>query len=464
MRIVIDLQTCQGVSAYRGMGRYSLSLAQEMVRQGAGRGHEMWLALNDNNVASIHTIVAAFEGALPAERIAIFSGMAPVAGMVKENEWRTRAAEFLRERFLAQLNADVVHLASIFDGSIDEVVTSVGAGRMELPVVITHYDLIPLLMRKEYMVQEDAERFWMKKFESLRRAPFMLAISEGTKSNAIEFIGVDPEKIVNISAAVAPMFKPRAHLPEEAQAVLGRYGIVKPFVLYVPGGYDARKNFKHLFEAWAKLPAAIRLTHQLVIGSKSHLKEYAIVRALMRSAGLPDEDVVFTGYLPDDDLISMYSLCDLHVFPSLLEGFGLPVLEALACGAPSLASNTSSMPEIIGREDALMDPHNPDDIAEKITRGLTDHPYRESLREHAVQQAAKFSWERSASLALDALERFFPPGSARRYDRQSAEDWMAGILDELAAIEISVEPTSLDLELLRESVAKSASALDSLKI
>lgn len=455
MRIVIDLQACQSVSAFRGIGRYSKALALEMTRQAKDRGHDVWLVLTDNHPEHIPAIREAFEGLVPQEKIAIFPGMAPVAGMFIENQWRARAAEQIRERFIARLQPDVLHIASLFDGTFDNAVISIGRSGIRIPTVVTQYDLIPLVMPDEYFDNADYKRYYFDKLESLTRCDFMIAISESTKEETARLLKFDASRIVNISGAVDPMFK-KVALPEcERSALLSRYDIRKPYILYMPGGFDARKNFSNLFRAFAALPNHLRDTHQLVIGSRSREEERVMLRAMLRDASLHENEVIFTGYVPDDDLIGLYSECEMHVFPSLAEGFGLPALEAMACGAPSVMSNLSSLPEVMGRADALFDPRNPDGIRDAMVHVLTDSVFRDSLRAHASAHAKTFSWSRSANTALSALEAHFGATPKHHQDTPSIDAEFSEILGILSRQEISIEPTSVDLALLRDSVAKS---------
>ncbi|MEB4712614.1 glycosyltransferase family 1 protein, partial [Burkholderia contaminans] len=153
------------------------------------------------------------------------------------------------------------------------------------------------------------------------------------------------------------------------------------------------------------LPAELRKSHQLAIVCSIQPASRDALTRLARQVGLDAADVVCTGFVPDEDLLALYNLCRLFVFPSWHEGFGLPVLEAMRCGAPVIGANTSSVPEVIGWEEALFDPKSDDAIAQHMQRGLTDEGYRQALIEHGTRQAGKFSWDRSGRCALDAIER-----------------------------------------------------------
>ena len=407
MKILIDLQAVQGESRFRGIGRYSHSLAQALAKRGALRGHEVHLLLKAGFSATVPWIREAFDCVLPQQHIHIVSLLSNTAEMVPSNVWRTRAAEHERERFISNLRPDVVHLSSLFEGWLDDTVTSVKAMSQGTPMAVTLYDLIPLVMADIYLQDPRYRAYYYQKLESLKRSDLLLAISEHSRKEAIELLGMSPDRVVNISGAIDSLFKPQKLTAVATEVLYRKYSISRPFLLYVPGGFDPRKNFDRLIEAFAKLPDNIRRTHQLVIASKLPGGVAAEFQAKSAKLGLAPDEVVLTDYVEDADLIGLYSQCKLYVFPSLHEGLGLPALEAMACGAPVIGSNRSSIPEVIGRQDALFDPYSVPGISALIEKGLTDAAFERTLRRHSIKQAKKFSWERSADLALDAYEAIF---------------------------------------------------------
>jgi glycosyltransferase involved in cell wall biosynthesis len=403
MRIVIDLQATQNDSSFRGVGRYCKSLAKEMASQAMQRGHEVLLLLSDRFPETIPGLVRDFAGICDASQFRTFRVAAgAVQGTVAENEDRLRAAEIAREDFIASLEPDFVHVSSLFEGSVDDAVVSVGRGSKRIRTAVTLYDIIPYVLSDIYITSDQFQRYYDSKIRSLREADLLLAISEHSKEDAIEHLGIDASRIVNISAGIDGEFRPLG--VDDHDALLARYGIriSTPFVLYVPGGFDPRKNFQNLFDAFSRLP---RGEHQLVIASNVRQHEREALFELAGRFGLSNTDLILTGYVPERDLISLYNLCRIHVFPSLYEGFGLPALEAMACGAPSIGSNTSSLPEVMGRVDALFDPRSAESIAVKMQQALTDEAFRLSLHQHAIAHARTFVWAKSAERALDAIER-----------------------------------------------------------
>ncbi|HDR9011969.1 TPA: glycosyltransferase [Burkholderia vietnamiensis] len=403
MRIVVDMQGAQSLnSRNRGVGRYTESIVKAMIRN---RGdHEIVLALNGAFEESALILREQFQALLPKSYIRVWDAAAPVAHADKANRWRRYASELTYEAFLTSLRPDFIYIASYFEGFGDDSITSVHALQTNVPVAVTLYDLIPYLYAKPYLENPVFKDWYLEKIEYLRRADLWLAISESSRSEGIEHLNLSPEWSVNMSADVDAWFRPEQISAEREMALRNKYGLTKPFVLYT-GGIDHRKNVEGMIRAFALLPSELRQSHQLAIVCSIQPASRDALMRLARQVGLDATDVVCTGFVPDEDLLSLYNLCRLFVFPSWHEGFGLPVLEAMRCGAPVIGANTSSVPEVIGWQDALFDPKSDDAIAQYMRRGLTDEGYRQELIEHGKRQAEKFSWDRSGQCALDAMER-----------------------------------------------------------
>lgn len=402
MRIVVDLQACQTEgSKNRGIGRYSMALAQAMARN-AGE-HELWLALNGHYLNTVEPIRAAFDGLIPQEHIRVFEATTPVADITADNAWRRQASERMREAFIADLKPDFVHVSSLFEGLVEDAVTSIGHLGKAAPHAVTLYDLIPLLNPKPYLENAAVRDWYYRKLQSAKRSDVLLAISESSRQEGITGLQLPPDRVANISCAIDPAFRPMKLSDEAKTVLLHRYGLKDRFVMYT-GGIDHRKNIEGLISAYAMLPANLRRSHQLAIVCSIQQADRDRLSALCASEGLASNEVVFTGYVSENDLLGLYNLCTLFVFPSLHEGFGLPALEAMACGAATIGANNSSIPEVIGRDDALFDARTPGVIADKIARVLQDKSMLTSLQRHGLQQAAKFSWSNSAKRALEAIE------------------------------------------------------------
>ena len=402
MRIVIDMQGAQTESRFRGIGRYTLSLAQAIVRN---RGeHDVILALSGLFPDTIEPIRAAFDSLLPQENIRVWHAPGPVAEEHPSNEARREVAELIREAFLASLAPDVIHVSSLFEGYVDDAVTSIGRFDTATPVSVSLYDLIPLLNPDHYLKPNPRyAQYYRRKVEHLKRAATFLAISEFTRQEGLAHLDAPPNRIVNVATAIEPCFCPQRIDDATAAQLRQKFGLTRPFILNT-GGADERKNLPRLIQAYAALPAPLHAGHQLLLAGKMPEGNIAEFKHLAKSAGLKPDELCFTGYVTDEELIQLYNLCQLFVFPSWHEGFGLPALEAMACGAPVIGANTSSLPEVIDLAAALFDPRDVNSIATKMSQALKDEAFRATLRDHGFQQAKRFSWDESAKRAIAAFE------------------------------------------------------------
>ena len=399
LRILIDLQSCQGGSRLGGIGRYSMALAKAMIRQGSI--HEFYLLLNKTLPAE-QAVRDQFQGLLPQGRILTFDVPRGCAEMNRDLP-KTRLAELIRERFVAQIKPDVVHVASVIEGLGDDTVTSVGELFPASRTAVTLYDLIPMVEKDRYLTNDVYKEHYFGKIDQLRKAGMLLAISEYSRREGIEVGGFPAENVANISSAVDEVFRPRQVGATRRDVLFAKYGMRRRFLMYT-SSFDARKNQAGLIQAFSRLPPKLRAAYQLLIVGNGGPRVYDELRATACSCGLGKDDVLFAGHIDDEDLIDLYNLCALFVFPSLREGFGLPVLEAMSCGVPTVGASTTSVPEVLGRADAMFDPTDISSISGKIVQALTDEAFREDLRTHALRHAATFSWDNSARKALGFIE------------------------------------------------------------
>jgi len=235
-----------------------------------------------------------------------------------------------------------------------------------------------------------------------RAAAHIIADSQATKRDLMERYGVDPAKI----AVVYPGCDVAAFHPLDAgavESVKARYGIAGDYILFV-GTIQPRKNLVRLIEAYRKLEAG---SWKLVIAGKKGWLYEAVFRRV-RELGLEGQ-VVFTGYVAEEDLPALFSGARLFVFPSLYEGFGLPVLEAMACGTPVVCSNASSLPEVAGDAALLFDPLDVEGMAAAMDRVLRDEALRAELIERGLKRARRFSWEKCARETLAVLGKVGAP-------------------------------------------------------
>lgn len=404
MRLVIDMQGAQTASRHRGIGRYAMALALHMARL---RGdHEIILLVNGMFADTVESIRAAFDGLVQQHDIRVLECLGPVHARDPSAARRRRAAEIAREAFVASLQPDMVLIMSLFEGLGDDAVTSIGRHRHDLPTAVLLHDLIPLIHPREYLDDECVRRWYHDKLDHLRRADLIIANSRSTAGEALHHLGFDESCVHNISAARDEQFAPRPVGPTQRARFAAQWGLTRPYALYTTAG-DIRKNNDRLIEAWSLLPQDLRRSHQLVLVSSSISGELLRkLEAAAARAGLMPDDVRFINNATDDDLVWLYNGCKVFVFPSWHEGFGLPALEAMACGRAVIGAGLTSLPEVIGREDALFDPFEPQSIASKLAQTLGDDGFRAELEAHASRHEPQFSWRSSAQRTWAALEGF----------------------------------------------------------
>lgn len=405
MRIVIDLQGAQTASRFRGIGRYSLMLTQAIVRN---RGsHEIVIVLNGAFPETIQPIRAFFEGLLPQENIRIWH----VDPQLLSVPWRgtnlALASELIYEAYLVSLKPDLIHVMSLFEGFSDYGVTSIKQYNQTIPVSVSFYDLIPLLNSEKYLKPHPLyEQYYLKKLAHLKRASVLLAISESSRQEGIQHLGLPATALVNVSSAVDPQFRVLSLSELQVQEIRNQFGLHRSFLMHV-GEADERKNLPALIQAYARLPIQLRQTYHLVFVGNLIPDTISQLNMVAKKAGLQPDELIFKGYVSNEDLVKLYNLATVCVFPSWQEGFGLPVLEAMSCGAAVICSNTTSMQEVVDNPLAYFDCGSIESIACKIEQTLISEDFRLALINHGLQKAQDFSWDKSACRSIVAFEQCY---------------------------------------------------------
>ncbi len=406
MRLVVDLQACQSeVSAGRGVGRYAQGLAAHLADR-IGE-HDLRLCFSRAYDDELRRAIDHFELRLPRQQLSAYRYpmLAPEGAAARVAD--IDVAEVLIRQHWMRLQPDVLHLAHVFEGFHGQAV--VPQALPQVPGMLrtaTLYDLIPLRFPEHYLTDPAYKAWYLRKLETLRGCDHILAISAATRDDAIELAGIAAERITIIDAGVEPRFRRLPSGVSDAGAIRTRYGLRGRFVLYT-GGDDFRKNLEGAVAGFAALAPAVRRDAQLLIACSISPSSRQSLLTKAGKLGLGVDELLLPGFVDDDDLVALYNLCEAFIFPSLYEGFGLPVLEAMRCGAPVLGADNSSIAQLIGRPDALFDAGNPESLAARLSAVLEDSRLRDELRQHGERRAAQFTWERSAGLALGALQEAY---------------------------------------------------------
>lgn len=277
--------------------------------------------------------------------------------------------------------------------------------------IITVPDLIPFVLNEKKIDRlllnlRFREWLWMK---SLRKADRIITFSENSKKDIMKLLGIPEKKIEVIYLSADPRFGPVRDRQAIAK-IMGRYSVREKFILYL-GGFAGHKNIERLVRAFYEFSLSSDDKWQLVLAGKlpdekiENADDWTInepvrkIRSLVAKLGL-DAKVIFTGFVPEEDLPTLYSAASVFVFPSLYEGFGLPPLEAMACGTPVVASNTSSLPEVIGDAGVLVNPFSIDEIVGAMRSVFEKKSQQREMSCKGVERARRFSWEETARKTL----------------------------------------------------------------
>jgi len=289
------------------------------------------------------------------------------------------------ERFAEKSGADILYFPTHLD---------VPPG-LRIPYAVTAHDMIQSALKDRFYGSLKNRLAVSRQMDALRGAAVIFAVSEHTKKDVVKHAGADPSKIIVTSNGVDSVFRPGGgRLPD---------GLVPPgrFVLNV-GGIDWRKNTPLLLRSFAALHGKHPEWRLVVTGEIKNDQLYPAFRSLVSELGL-EKSVVETGYVTAETLCALYNRADIFFYPSLYEGFGLPVLEAMACGTPVISTNRASIPEVGGTAAVLLDPDKPDDFAEALIRLAESEDERRRLSEAGVKRAALFTWDACAEKVYKGL-------------------------------------------------------------
>ncbi len=397
IRLIMDMQACQTAgSANRGVGRYSHNLFKAIL--------ELKSEIEVNILTTSYLPHTVEPLTLPSNRVIRLPELPdwPTTRQYVGGEQENLDAQAY-SAVISPLNSDVIHVSHVFEGFSERV--ALPAFNRKPPGQIysaTLHDLIPLIYQKHYFQSDVFRKWYLSRLAWLRQADLLLANSESSRQDAINLLGIDSWRIVTIHGGVASHFVPAQDSYTLKQSLAKRFNLRSRFVLYA-GGDDYRKNISGAIAAYAGISTKIRRDCNLVIVCAMEDQRKSMYLDEARKNGLQDNDVLITGFISENELVSFYQTCDAFIFPSLYEGLGLPVLEAMACGAPVIGGNNSSIKEIIAKEDALFDADSTTSITKRLTQLLSDAHFSQQLRDYGISRVKDFSWGKSAKIALEAF-------------------------------------------------------------
>jgi len=386
-RVAIDIRGLQhGFKSHhgRGIGRYVRSLLEAMLPLDVERRLE-FLADSDGELDGIGRGGAARLHRVDAPRW--LARLGPEAAHLRQHVYWPRA--------LPALPFDLFHFCSQTDAP----------AQLDRPYVVSVLDLIPHRLPELYRRGKNRARFfagrWLER-RALRRARGLIAISRYTADDLVDLLDVPRERVAVTPLAVRSGLAP-ATAPE-VTAFCRRHRLRSGYLLYV-GGIDRRKNVPFLLDVLRAIVAQRPDTELVLAGRYRDDPDFADLVARVKRAGL--EDLVrLVGYIAEEELAALYGGASVFVYPSIYEGFGLPPLEAMACGTPVVAADRTALPEVLGHAALLVDPTDVAEFAEAILSLLDHEARRRELSEMGVRQASRFSWEATARATLDAYRQF----------------------------------------------------------
>ena len=372
-RVVLGLQGAQmPANAIRGIGQWSNLFVQALV----SHHPELVAAVSIDRRLPIPSVVQLLAEDVPV----LFSEERPPVGN--------------RERL-------VFHALSIFEALELTRIWPTWAQDPSVGLVVTVYDMIPSLFPQDYF--QGVYRYLLEsRYQMAQQADAVMAISRTTEEDVSRLLGVDQNQIVVVPGQVSERYSPYPTGRAGAHTLLPeRLGIEPDFILSI-GNVDPRKNLCPLIRAYASLPARLRECHQLVLTcSQADPEQLAPLRAVAAELGVGDR-VILTSFVDYDTMVLLYQSCHTMVYPSLYEGLGLPVIEAMRCGASTLVSNVGALREIVHDRAGRFDPNDVEDIECKLRRVLDDPAFADRRRSQGISDGLRYTWEQSAQPVQEA--------------------------------------------------------------
>jgi glycosyltransferase involved in cell wall biosynthesis len=401
LKILIDIQSLQTKqSRFGGVGRYTYNIVSSLLIHHPR--NEYILAINAS-LPEKEKLRSEFKS---QATVVEWINHAFTCSGIQERNFQSGfsvvdAGELLREEFFNSFYPDIIFSPNLQEGFHDNAVTSVKKTTSSAAYITTLHDIIPLEYEIQYLRNQPARAAYFRKISDALKSDLLLTVSEYTKNEITQKLKVSPKVIEVVPNAVDRSFFNAAKESDSiAEDLLARYGIDHPYLLYVGGG-DKHKNLEFLISTFVEYIQQKNNCDLILVMVGKDLASNETLSRTISESGISTR-VVLPGYVVDDDLRTIYQHCSCFVFPSTHEGFGIPVLEAMSCGAPVITSDYGAIMEVIGNKEYTFPPHDSKRLYDLLDRVLTDQLFRKNLKSYSAKRSAEFSWQNSA-LALNGL-------------------------------------------------------------
>jgi glycosyltransferase involved in cell wall biosynthesis len=380
MRILIDVQTLYTQERNRGIGIYTYFWLKNFAK--LGHDHRLYLMRKRENNWEFTFISPFIDLDLR---------------LSNDDNWETTNLE----DFIKENKVDIVHFTSPYMLDID--VPDIQHINVRKTYLV--YDLIPLVMKEHYydLWPYHIQKIYNYRSQMIRSADLILTISQSSKNDLVSHLGINEEKVKVIYASTNEELYDKTLTGDEMNILRNELNISEPFIFSLTG-YDERKNNRGLIAAFAKI-ATNNPNLKLVIGGIKQAEEREEFFQLSREVGIKDSQLSILGYVSEEIMLALYKTCKVFVFPSLYEGFGLPVLEAMRCGAPVITSNNSSLIEIVEEAGILVDPLDQTKLANAIDQVVNNSELSKSMGEKSLTLSKNFSWVNTTTASLKVFEQ-----------------------------------------------------------
>ena len=395
MRIWVDGQCFQTRSNLRGIGRYAADLLRAIDRTGEA---QLIISLNGNMAEEAIAARNYLKRAVPGAKVVVWYGIAHKGELDAGYTPERKTDEQMLAAHINAIAPDIALSPSPFEGQVDCSSPFIRTDEIEMLTACIFHDAIPYRFAEVYLRDAGPKKLYMRKFEQINKFDLVLCNSHFTGKEYNEIYNAFNNVVIGagLSEHFVELLGSWRFDANSRGASLGHY------VLYV-GGMDWHKNVRLLAQAMARTPECVAGKLKLVLAGYNSEGLVAPIVALWKQRGLPAENLVWTDWVSDEDLVDLYRNAAVMVQPSLMEGFGLSALEAMAAGCPFLSSRGGAVAEVVANEELLFDPESPPELARLMSRMLNDAPFRERMVAFGLERSRSLTWEATARTALDAM-------------------------------------------------------------